>query len=219
MWNAFITKNNMKKTLFIALIALVTGLTACTKPYPYTADNQLLETNPCVVMDAAMEVKVPIGFKVISQAYVDSIANVRTMENPFDMKLLRIYADTLINANISLSDMRHIPYEKTENELDFYHTSYNANGFWDTITLNRYRTDNYPKVIWLEMQNAQRTLIRTLFYNDEKAQFCLDYYFPTLYYQDFLAFVQSSVASVKPNHELQITMQWKKPIGTYITSS
>ena len=209
----------MKKTRLISLIALVTGFTACTQPYPYTADEQLLETNPCVVPDASMEVKIPIGFKVISQAYVDSIANIRTMENPFDMKLLRIYADTLIHANISLSDMRHIPYEKTENELDFYQTSYNADGFWDTMTLHRYRTDNYPKIIWLEMQNAQRTLIRTLFYNDEKAQFCLDYYFPTLFYQDFLAFVRSSVASVKPNHELQITFQWKQPIGTYITGS
>lgn len=209
----------MKKTLFIAIVALVAGLTACTKPYPYTADNQLLETNPCVVTDVAMEVKIPIGFKVISQAYVDSIANVRTMENPFDMKLLRVYADTLLNANISLSAMSHIPYEKTENELDFYETSYNANGFWDTISLTRYRTENYPKIIWLEMQNAQRTLVRTLFYNDEKAQFCIDYYFPTVYYADFIAFVQSSVASVKPNHELQITMQWKKPIGTYITGS
>lgn len=197
----------MKKTLFFVLTALIAVLSACTKTYPYAVDDQLLEANPCVVSDVQMEVKVPVEFQVIDQAYVDSIAALRALENPFDIKLLRIYADTVLNANISLSDMRHIPYEKTENELDFYHTSYNANGFWDTVTLTRYCNNHYPKIVWLEMQNAQRTLVRTLFYNDEKAQFCLDYYFPTPYYNDFIAFVRSSVASVKPNYELQITLQ------------
>ncbi len=209
----------MKKTHFMALLALLAVFTACTKPYPHTVDNQLLEPNACVVADAEMEVKIPLGFKVISQSYVDSISTVRTLQNPFEMKLLRVYADTLLNANMSISDMRHIPYERTENELDFYEVSYNANGFWDSISLTRYHTEHYPKLIWLEMQNAQRTLVRTLFYNDDKAQFCIDYYFPTFYYNDFVAFIQSSVASVKPNHELQITFQWKPPTGTPIIGS
>lgn len=197
----------MKKNLLIVLTAIVVGFTACTKPFPHTADTQLLETNPCVVADIEMEVKVPVGFKVINQAYTDSISAIRTQENPFDMRLLRIFADTILGANISLSDMRHIPYEKTENDLDFYRQTYNANGFWDTVTLTRYHTADYPKLVVLEMQNAQRTLVRTLFYNPQKAQFCIDYYFATPFYHDFMPFVWSSVASVKPNHELQITLQ------------
>ena len=84
------------------------------------------------------------------------------------MKLLRIFADTLLGANISLSDMRHIPYEKTENELDFYKQTYNATGFWDSVTLQRYHTPDYPKLVVLEMQNSNKTLVRTLFYNDKK---------------------------------------------------
>jgi hypothetical protein len=197
----------MKKTILIALVALAIGFTACTKPFPHTADAQLLETNPCVVTDIEMEVKIPVGFKVINQAYTDSISAIRTQENPFDMKLLRIFADTILNANISLSDMRHIPYEKTENDLDFYRQTYNANGFWDSVTLTRYHTPDYPKLVVLEMQNSQRTLVRTLFYNNQKAQFCLDYYFATQFYDAFMPFVWSSVASIKPNHELQILVQ------------
>ena len=209
----------MKKTLFIIVAVLITGLTACTNPYPYTVDEQLLEEIPSIVPDIQMEVKVPVGSMVIDQTFVDSVSTIRTLQNPFEMKLLRIYADTILGANISLSDMRHIPYEKTENELDFYQTAYNANGYWNQVTLTRYNTEAYPKLIWLEMQNQDRTLIRTLFYNNDKAQFCLDYYFPTPYYTDYIAFVRSSVASVKPNHELQITLQWKPQVGTHITSS
>lgn len=197
----------MKKTILIALTALAACFTACTKPFPHTADAQLLETNPCVVTDIEMEVKIPVGFKVINQSYTDSIAAIRTQENPFDMKLLRIFADTILNANISLSDMRHIPYEKTENDLDFYRQTYNANGFWDSVTLDRYHTADYPKLVVLTLQNSQRTLVRTLFYNNQKAQFCLDYYFATQFYDAFMPFVWSSVASIKPNHELQILVQ------------
>jgi hypothetical protein len=76
------------------------------------------------------------------------------------MKLLRIFADTILHANISLSDMRHIPYEKTENDLDFYKTTYNANGFWDQVTIERYHSENYPKIVLLEMQNSSKTLVR-----------------------------------------------------------
>lgn len=197
----------MKKHILFTLVGLLTLFTACTKPFPYTADAQLLEVNPCVVSDLQMEVKIPVGFKVISQAYTDSISAIRTQENPFDMRLMRIFADTVLHANISLSDMRHIPYEKTENDLDFYHTTYNANGFWETVTLTRYKTPAYPKLVVLELQNEHRTLVRTLFYNQQKAQFCLDYYFPTTFYQAFMPFVWSSVASIKPNNELQITLQ------------
>jgi hypothetical protein len=197
----------MKKVLFIALTAVVAAFTACTKPFPHSMDAQLLETNPCVVPDLEMEIKIPVGFQVIDQSYTDSISAVRTLENPFEMRLTRIYADTILNANLSISDMRHIPYEKTENELDFYQTSYNANGFWDYVSINRYNTPDYPKMVVLEMQNSSRTLVRILFYNQQKAQFCLDYYFATTFYNAFMPFVWSSVASVKPNHELQITMQ------------
>lgn len=197
----------MKKILFVALATLAILFCACTKPFPHPVDAQLLETNPCVVPDLEMEVKIPIGFQVISQAYTDSIAAIRTQENPFDMRLTRIFADTLLNANLSVSDMRHVPYEKTENDLDFYQTTYNADGFWDSVTLNRYSTPDYPKMVVLEMQNIRGTLVRVLFYNQQKAQFCLDYYFATPFYDSFMPFVWSSVASVKPNHELQITLQ------------
>lgn len=197
----------MKKIILFALLGITMGFVACTKPYPYTTDEQLLEVNPCIVSNLQMEVKLPVGFMVISQAYTDSIAAIRALENPFDMKLLRIFADTLLGANISLSDMRHIPYEKTENELDFYKQTYNATGFWDSVTLQRYHTPDYPKLVVLEMQNSNKTLVRTLFYNDKKAQFCLDYYFPTAFYQDFMSFVHASVASIKPNYELQIQVE------------
>lgn len=199
----------MKKSIVITFVTLVLAFVSCTKPLPYTADNQLLEENPCLVGEIQMEMKLPLGFKIISQSYTDSIAAIRALENPFDMKLLRIFADTILHANISLSDMRHIPYEKTENDLDFYKTTYNANGFWDQVTIERYHSENYPKIVLLEMQNSSKTLVRGLFYNDTKAQFCLDYYFPTAFYADFMPFVQASIASIQPNYEIQIQLEWK----------
>lgn len=59
------------------------------------------------------------------------------------------------------------------------------------------------------MQNSSKTLVRGLFYNDTKAQFCLDYYFPTVFYADFMPFVQASIASIQPNYEIQIQLEWK----------
>ena len=57
------------------------------------------------------------------------------------------------------------------------------------------------------MQNSSKTLVRGLFYNDTKAQFCLDYYFPTAFYADFMPFVQASIASIQPNYEIQIQLE------------
>lgn len=197
----------MKKTFLLSIIGMVLGFASCSKPFPHLADKQLLEEFPCVVNELQTAIQVPIGFMTISQSYTDSIAAIRAQENPFDSRLLRIFADTVLNANISLSDMRHIPYEKTENELDFYKVTYNAHGFWDNVQLHRYHNEQYPKIILLEMQNSTRTLVRVLFYNQDKAQFSLDYYFATTFYNDFMPFVYASVASVAPNYELQIVAE------------
>ncbi len=197
----------MKKTLLFAIIGILLGCASCSKPFPHVADKQLLEEFPCVVNELQTAIQVPIGFMTISQSYTDSIAAIRAQENPFDSRLLRIFADTVLNANISLSDMRHIPYEKTENDLDFYKVTYNAHGFWDSVQLQRYYNEQYPKIILLEMQNKERTLVRVFFYNQDKAQFCIDYYFATAFYNDFMPFINASIASVAPNYELQIEVE------------
>ena len=69
------------------------------------------------------------------------------------------------------------------------------------------------------MKNKDLANVRIIFFNNEKAQFCIDYNFASVFYEDLIPLIQSSVASVKPNLEPQITILWKQPIGTYITGS
>ena len=154
-----------------------------------------------------------------AEEYIDNIANEEQKNNPFNRKLLRIYLNQYINSTIATYDMRHIPQEKINNEITNYQTTYNADGSWENISLKKYTSNHYPKIYWFEMKNQNITNIRIIFANNEKAQFCIDYNFASAYYEDLIPLIRSAAASVKPNLEPQITILWKKPIGTYITGS
>ena len=63
------------------------------------------------------------------------------------------------------------------------------------------------------MSNAYKTLIRAIYFDDKKAKFCVDYYFPTEFYEDFIPFVQSSIASTQNSYQIIISQEWKRQSG------
>jgi hypothetical protein len=103
--------------------------------------------------------------------------------------------------------MRHIPAEKTENELDFYKQNYNAQNFWDNVSKRTYKSNEFPRVEEITMSNAYKTLIRAIYFDDKKAKFCVDYYFPTEFYEDFIPFVLSSIASTQNSYQIIISQE------------
>ena len=152
--------------------------------------------------------RIPVGFKAVSQNFVDSIANISKLEAPFERILTKLYVDTVLsNANVSIYDMRHIPAEKTENELDFYKQTYNAQNYWDSVEKRRYKSNEFPRVEEITMTNSYKTLIRVIYFDDKKAKFCVDYYFPTDFYEDFLPFVYSSIASTQNSYQIIISQE------------
>ena len=152
--------------------------------------------------------RMPVGFKAVNQSFVDSISQINLYANPFERILTRLYVDTVLsNANVSIYDMRHIPAEKTENELDFYKQNYNAQKYWDKVSKRRYKSNEFPRVEEITMTNSYKTLIRVIYFDDKKAKFCVDYYFPTEFYEDFMPFVQSSIASTQNSYQLIISQE------------
>ena len=152
--------------------------------------------------------RMPVGFKAVDQNFVDSISKINMLANPFDRILTKLYVDTVLsNANVSIYDMRHIPAEKTENELDFYKQNYNAQKYWDSVSKRKYKSNEFPRVEEITMTNAYKTLLRVIYFDDKKAKFCVDYYFPTEFYEDFLPFVQSSIASTQNSYQIIISQE------------
>lgn len=194
----------MKNIVYILLLVLVSS---CIKDRDFNIDENLLSevTN---IDELQISYKVPMGFSNVSQQFVDSISQINMMANPFDRILIKLYVDTVLNnANISVYDMRHIPAEKTENELDFYKQNYNSQNFWDDVSKRRYKSNDFPRVEEITMTNTYKTLIRVIYFDDKKAKFCMDYYFPTEFYDDFLPFVHSSIASTNNSYQLIITQE------------
>ena len=158
--------------------------------------------------DVQISYRMPVGFKAVDQSFVDSISQINMLANPFDRMLTKLYVDTVLsNANVSIYDMRHIPAEKTENELDFYKQNYNTQNIWDTVEKRRYKSNEFPRVEEITMSNAYKTLIRVIYFDDKKAKFCVDYYFPTDFYEDFIPFVESSIASTQNSYQIIITQE------------
>ena len=158
--------------------------------------------------DLQISYRMPVGFKTVDQNFVDSISNIGKFEKPFERILTKLYVDTVLsNANVSIYDMRHIPAEKTENELDFYKQNYNAQNFWDSVEKRRYKSNEFPRVEEITMSNAYKTLIRVIYFDDKKAKFCVDYYFPTDFYEDFIPFVESSIASTQNSYQIIISQE------------
>ena len=156
--------------------------------------------------DLQISYRMPVGFKTVDQNFVDSISNIGKFEKPFERILTKLYVDTVLsNANVSIYDMRHITKKKTENELDFYKQNYNAQNFWDSVEKRRYKSNEFPRVEEITMSNAYKTLIRVIYFDDKKAKFCVDYYFPTDFYEDFLPFVYSSIASTQNSYQIIIS--------------
>lgn len=194
----------MRKIVYILLVVL---LSSCITDRDFEIDENLL-SDVSNIDDLQISYKVPIGFSNVSQQFVDSISQINVMANPFDRILIKLYVDTVLNnANISVYDMRHIPAEKTENELDFYKQNYNAQNYWDEVSKRRYKSNDFPRVEEITMTNMYKTLIRVIYFDDKKAKFCIDYFFPTEFYDDFLPFVQSSIASTNNSYQLIITQE------------
>jgi hypothetical protein len=103
--------------------------------------------------------------------------------------------------------MRHIPSEKTENELDFYKQNYNAQNTWDKLDKRTYKSNEFLRVEEITMSNEYKTLRRVIYFVDEKAKFCVDYYFPTEFYEDFMPFIYSSIASTTNSYQIVITQE------------
>lgn len=194
----------MRNIIILLALAL---LTSCISNRDFEMDEGLL-SEVANLNDLQISYRMPMGFKAVNQNFVDSISNISVMANPFDRILTKLYVDTVLsNANISIYDMRHIPTEKTENELDFYKQNYNSQNYWKSVDKRRYKSNEFPRVEEITMSNDYKTLIRVIYFDDKKAKFCVDYFFPTDFYEDFLPFVYSSIASTNNSYQIVITQE------------
>ncbi len=195
----------MRTKLNILLFAVFL-LTSCVKEREMRCDEGLLG-NEVVNTDLMIAYKTPAGYKMLSQSFTDSVAAQELAANPFSERRVTIYLDTLIgNATMCLYDMRQIPYEKTEDRLDFYFSAYNPDGTWEKIEKNIFRHGDFKKIVELDMVNTQtnRRLLKYYFYENDKAQFSVDYFMRNDYHNDLQPFIESSVASFKKNYDIVI---------------
>lgn len=196
-----------KIILALALVSIII-LSSCIKERSLRYDVALLEPE-VQNADLMIAYQVPAGYKMLSQSFTDSIARAELAANPFSEKRIAIYLDTLIgNSTVCLYDMRSLPYEKTEDRLDFFFSSYNANNQWENIEKNIFSHGDFKKIVELDMVNTStdRRLLKYYFYENDKAQFSIDYYFRNSYYNDLKPYIESSLASVKKNHEIIIEL-------------
>ena len=194
----------MRNIIILLALAL---LTSCIKERDFQMEEGLV-SEVANLNDLQISYRMPVGFKAVNQSFVDSISQINLYANPFERILTRLYVDTVLsNANVSIYDMRHIPAEKTENKLDFYKQNYNAQKYWDKVSKRRYKSNEFPRVEEITMTNSYKTLIRVIYFDDKKAKFCVDYYFPTEFYEDFMPFVQSSIASTQNSYQLIISQE------------
>ncbi len=199
-------KTRNKTFLFATLLLVI--ITSCIRERDLRYDAALLEPEVQNV-ELMIAYQVPAGYKMLSQQFTDSIARAELAANPFSEKRVAIYLDTLIgNSTICLYDMRALPYEKTEDRLDFYFSTYNANGQWESIEKNTFRHGDFKQITELDMVNTStdRRLLKYYFYEDGKAQFSIDYYFRNSYYNDLKPYIESSLASVHKSHEIIIEL-------------
>lgn len=194
----------MRNIIILLALAL---FTSCISNRDFEMEEGLV-SEVANLNDLQISYRMPMGFKAVSQDFVDSISQINLLANPFDRILTKLYVDTVLsNANVSIYDMRHIPAEKTENELDFYKQNYNAQNFWDNVSKRTYKSNEFPRVEEITMSNEKKTLIRAIYFDDKKAKFCVDYYFPTEFYEDFLPFVYSSIASTQNSYQIIISQE------------
>lgn len=194
------------KTKHIYFLLAVVLLTSCIKEREMTYDKGLLESE-VTNQELMIAYQAPAGYKMLSQSFTDSVAAQEIAADPFSERRMTIYLDTLIaNATMCLYDMRQIPYERTENRLDFYFSTYNPDGTWETIDKNIFSHGDFKKIVELVMVNTQtnRRLLKYYFYENDKAQFSVDYLMRNDYYNDLQPFIESSVASFKKSYEIII---------------
>ncbi|MBP5318314.1 MAG: hypothetical protein J6Y77_02805 [Paludibacteraceae bacterium] len=194
----------MKKIL--PLLLALSVLTACIKEREYKLDEGLLD-EMVTSADLNLSFRVPVGAKGISDQYIDEYNQRLLQTDPLSPIYRAIYVDTLMGGYISLTDMRMLPYELTENRLDFYKTEYNRNHIWDDVEKNIFKMGDYPKVVELIMYNQDETLRRYMFYNEEKAQFYIDYDYPTALAETMKPYIESSLASIGKHYELYINAE------------
>ena len=193
--------------IILALVSIII-LSSCIRERSLRYDASLLEPEVQNV-ELMIAYQVPAGYKMLSQSFTDSIARAELAANPFSEKRVAIYLDTLIgNSTVCLYDMRSLPYEKTEDRLEFFFSSYNANNQWENIEKNIFSHGDFKKITELDMVNTStdRRLLKYYFYEDGKAQFSIDYYFRNSYYNDLKPYIESSLASVKKSHEIIIEL-------------
>ena len=193
--------------IILALVSIII-LCSCIRERDLRYDAALLEPEVQNV-DLMIAYQVPAGYKMVSQSFTDSVARAELAANPFTEKRVTIFVDTLIgNSTICLYDMRALPYERTEDRLDFYFSTYNANGQWESIEKNTFRHGDFKQITELDMVNTStdRRLLKYYFYEDGKAQFSIDYYFRNSYYNDLKPYIESSLASVHKSHEIIIEL-------------
>ncbi len=189
------------KTLAIAAVAAVLCC-SCTKEKHFDPDPYLLEAE---VADKQLGISycMPAGFMPIRQDIVEAWSAQEQSYDPFSGKIAAVYVDTLLNFAVAkLTDMTSVPGERTENKLDFYFSEFNPNKEWDKVEIQRYRFGDFPKVVQLDMYNADKYYIKLFFYNQKKAYFSVDFYFDAYMYNDLLPFIESSIGSFK--HYLEV---------------
>lgn len=193
--------------IILALVSIII-LSSCIRERDLRYDSALLEPEVQNV-DLMIAYQVPAGYKMVSQSFTDSVARAELAANPFTEKRVTVFVDTLIgNSTICLYDMRALPYERTEDRLDFYFSTYNANGQWESIEKNTFRHGDFKQITELDMVNTStdRRLLKYYFYENGKAQFSIDYYFRNSYYNDLKPYIESSLASVHKSHEIIIEL-------------
>lgn len=171
---------------------------------PYKMETTLLE-EVSNSNELQISYRMPAGFKALDKDFVDSIARVEMNYDPFAAQLVALYVDTLLsNANVSISDMRHIPGERTNNQLDFYKTEFNRSQYWTTVSRNDYKLTGFQKIVQLDLANADKHLVKVFFYDNDKAVFCVDYFFAEAYYNDLKPFIESSIVSFSKGYQIII---------------
>lgn len=195
----------LKSGIILVLAAMM--MASCIKERNLNYDQALLE-NEIGNNNLMIAYRVPAGYKMVDSDFTDSIAKLEHALDPFAERRIAIFVDTLLgNANISLYDMRQLPYERTEDRLDLYKAAYNPNNQWESIEKNVFKYGDFEKIVELIMVNEtqNRRLQKYYFYEEGKAQFSVDYYFRNDYYNDLKPYIDASLASFHKDIQIIIS--------------
>ena len=192
----------------LCLILLLSALLASCQleERRYTMDEGMLTA---LQSDGALTVgyRIPVHFLSMSDEYLDYLQQQALQEDPFSPTIKALYVDTITGANISLTDMRMLPAEKTEQRLKNYKKELNPRGVWEEVALERFKMNGYPQVAHVHLQNETSACDRYYFYDEYKAVMSFDFVYPASMQEAYRPYFESTLASIRKQYEFSITAE------------